>query len=282
MGRDMARMVAMLGAFLAMLGLSTGAWAQAPEPFVVGVAPHTSARVIIEQYQPVRAALSAALGRPVDIATAPDFTEFARRAVAQEYDLAITTGHQAELLRADSGYLPLVTYKADFLAVLVVGKDSPVKKPKQLDGTVVLGLNPSSLVTLWGLHWLRDNHVAPRDTRFVSAADSVAQLILAGDAAGGFMSLANFQKLSPDVQARLRIQESSKPMAGRVYMLNGRHSAVAGRVLAALKAFGSTPEGRVYFDENKLDGYRDIGADELKTMAPFADEVRKVLKGDSR
>lgn len=254
----------------------------AAEPFVVGIAPHTSARVIIEQYQPVRAALAHALGRPVEIVTAPDFTEFARRAVAQEYDLAVTTAHQAELLRADADYAPLVTYKADFRAVLVVDKDSAMKTPDALNGTVVLGLNPSSLVTLWGLHWLRDNRVQPRQVRFVSAADSVGQLILAGEAAGGFMSLANFQKLPPEAQARLRVQESSRPMAGRVYMLNARQAALHGKIMSALKAFAGTNEGQKYFDDNKLDGYRDIGAAELKVMAPLADEVRQVLKGEAR
>ncbi|MGE5476048.1 MAG: PhnD/SsuA/transferrin family substrate-binding protein [Bacteroidales bacterium] len=280
----MGRWIKAIAAVAMVLGLAGGAQAQetAAEPFVIGVAPHTSARVIIEQYQPVRAALAAALGRPVEVATAPDFTEFARRAVAQEYDLAVTTGHQAELLRADAGYLPMVTYKADFRAVLVVSRDSPVRKADGLNGKVVLGLNPSSLVTLWGLHWLRDNHVATREIRFVSAADSVAQLILSGDAAGGFMSLANFQKLPADVQARLRIQESSQPMAGRVYMLNGRHDNKARNVLMALRNFGASPQGKQYFADNKLEGYRDIGEAELKAMAPFADEVRQVMKGDPR
>lgn len=282
-GKKMVRVVGMIAAVLLALGLAAPAWAQAMgDMFVVGVAPHTSARVIIEQYQPVRAALAKALGRPVDIVTAPDFTEFARRAIAQDYDIAVTTGHQAELLRADADYAPLVTYQAEFLATLVVAAQSPMKKPDALDGTLVLGLNPSSLVTLWGLHWLRDNHVKPREVRFVSAADSVAQLVLAGDAAAGFMSLANFQKLPADVQARLRIQQSSKPMAGRVYMLNRRQAADHARVVAALKAFADTPEGRRYFDENKLAGYRDMGVAELKAMAPYADEVRQVLRGETR
>jgi phosphonate transport system substrate-binding protein len=276
----MVRMLRLVSAVVAAMAFGVSAWAQAPapEPFQIGIAPHTSARVIIEQYQPVRAALAQALNRPVEIVTAPDFTEFARRAVDQEYDMVVTTGHQAELLRADAAYLPLVTYKADFRAVLVVDLHSAMKKPEALNGTVVLGLNPSSLVTLWGLHWLRDKHVTPRQTRFVSAADSVAQLILAGEAAGGFMSLANFQKLPADAQARLRIQETSQPMAGRVYMLNNRYAAARAKVLATLKAFAVTPEGLRYFEENRLEGYRDIGEAELRTMAPFADEVRQNLK----
>lgn len=285
----MARVVAILAVVLAALGLAHSAWSQGAgaqgaggQPFVIGVAPHTNSRAIIDQYQPVRAALSTALRRPVEIATAPDFTEFARRAVAQEYDLAITTGHQAELLRADADYAPLVTYKADFRAVLVVDRQSPMSRPSALDNTLVLGLNPSSLVTQWGLHWLRDHHVSPREVRHVSAADNVAQLILAGEAAGGFISLATFQKLPLEVQMRLRIQESSAPMAGRVYMLNPRHAAMHGRVLAALNAFTETAEGRRYFVDNKLEGYRDIGAAELKAMAPYADEVRQMLRGAAR
>ena len=68
------------------------------DSFKVGVAPHTSARFILEQYQPLRTYLSKALGVEVEIVTAPDFTEFARQAVGQKYDIAITTGHQARML----------------------------------------------------------------------------------------------------------------------------------------------------------------------------------------
>ena len=266
---------------IGMMSVPVRAQTPAEPSFVVAVAPHTSARVIIEQYQPVRAALAAALGQPVEIITAPDFTEFARRAVAGQYDIAVTTGHQAELLRADSGYVPLLTYAASFRAVMVVGRDSPIRSAADLAGKVVLGLNPSSLVTLWGLHWLDGKGVKPRQTRYVSAADSVAQLILAGDAAAGFISLANFQKLPDDVQAGLRIQEQSAPLAGRVYMLNGRHAARRDLVLSALRSFAATAEGQRYFAENKLEGYRDITEAELQAMAPYADEVRRNLGGDT-
>lgn len=93
-------------------------------PFRIGVAPHSSARVILEMYQPLRLYLEQALGSPVEIVTAPDFTEFARRAVAQQYDIAITTGHQARLLQSDAAYRPLLTYQSDFKAVALVGPDS--------------------------------------------------------------------------------------------------------------------------------------------------------------
>ena len=141
----------------------------------------------------------------------------------------------------------------------------------------MLGLNPSSLVTLWGQHWLKNNGVEAQ-VRYVSAADSVAQLILAGDASAGFMSLANLQKLAPDVQARLKTIAQSQAMAGRVYLLNQRQDAHWQTVHDALVAFGKTEDGKTYFDANTLGGYRDVSDEELAAMEPLADEVRQVLK----
>ena len=247
-------------------------------PLKIGVAPHTSARVILEQYQPLRTHLEKTLGTPVEILTAPDFTEFAKRAIAQDYDLAITTGHQARLLQTDAGYLPLLTYKAEFKAVAIVASKGNLKKPADLKGTTTLGLSPSSLVTLWGQHWLKGLHLGEIPMRYVSAADSVAQLLLAGDGSAGFISLANFQKLQPEVQAGLRILAESPAMAGRVYVLNARRASMKAKLDAALWSFAASREGKAYFEANKLEGYRKLKANELKAMDPYAAEVRENLK----
>jgi len=246
--------------------------------FSIGVAPHTSARVIVEMYQPLRLYLERALGRPVEIVTAGDFNEFARRSLEQQYDLAITTGHQAQLFASDAGYLPLVTYKADFKAVILVAVGSPAREARDLSGTTVIGLSPSSLVTIWGEHWLQRNSVANVKMRYVSASDSAAQLVLNGEGSAGMTSLANFQQLQPAIRTRLRILEESLPLVGRVYLLNKRHAAIKDKVEVALWSFADTPEAKQYFDKYKLDGYHKIAAKELLEMAPYANEVRQVLK----
>lgn len=246
-------------------------------PFRIGVAPHSSARVVIEMYQPLREHLEKSLQQPVEIVTAPDFTEFARRAMAQQYDLAITTGHQARLLQTDARYLPLLTYKSDFKAVAVVTADSIYKTPQDLTGTTVFGLSPASLVTLWGQHWLQRNGLSGTTMRFVSASDSVGQLLLRDEGSAGFMSFANFQNLPPAVRERLRILAESLPMVGRVYVLNARLSARKDAVLAALWAFAETAEARRYFEKHRLEGYRPLGPRELVEMDPYANEVRQVL-----
>ncbi len=256
---------------------AAGAQAQAPAVFRIGVAPHTSARVILEMYQPLRLQLEKALGTPVEVVTAPDFTEFARRMLHQDYDIAITTGHQARLAQTDADYLPLITYMADFRAVALVPGESKIKSAKDLKGKPVLGLSPTSLVTLWGQHWLRQN--GDNDTlRYVSASDSVARLVLSGEAVAGFTSLANYQSLSRDVQSQMKFLVISESLAGRVYMLNKRQAAQRERIDAALNAFAESPEGKQYFQKYKLEGYRKLKPRELEAMEPYAKEVRQSLQ----
>jgi phosphonate transport system substrate-binding protein len=264
--------------FLALTLLACG-WAQAQNApvFHLGVAPHTSARIILEMYQPLRQQLEKALGQPVEVVTAADFTEFARRMLLQDYDIAVTTGHQARLSQIDAGYIPLLTYSADFRAVALVPEASPIKTAKDLKGKSVLGLSPTSLVTLWGQHWLKQNGNAD-PLRYVSASDSVARLVLAGDAVAGFMSLANYQSLTRDVQAKLRFLVISDPLAGRVYMLNKRQAAHKDKIDAALVDFADSADGKAYFQKYKLEGYRKLKPKELEAMDPYANEVRQTLK----
>lgn len=251
-------------------------------PFRIGVAPHSSARVIVGMYQPLRAHLEKVLSLPVEIITAPDFTEFARRAANQQYDIAITTGHQARLLQTDAGYLPLLTYKSDFRAIALVAKESAYQAPTDLAGTTVFGLSPSSLVTIWGQHWLQRNGVQNAKVRYVSAADSVVQLVLKGEGSAAFTSLANYNGLSTEVRSQLRILDESLPMAGRVYLLNGRLSTQKAKIDASLWEFSESPEAKQYFAQYNLNGYRQLGPRELNEMEPYANEVRQVLKQTSR
>jgi phosphonate transport system substrate-binding protein len=254
-----------------------GATAESPV-FRLGVAPHTSARVILEMYQPLRQQLERDLGMPVEVQTAPDFTEFGRRALNQDYDLAITTGHQARLYQTDAGYLPLATYKADFKAVALVARNSPFRSPADLKGATVLGLSPSSLVTLWGQHWMKINGVQETSMRYVSAADSISQQVLAGDASLAFTSLANFQKLPAEQQADLRILAESDSLLGRVYMLNKRWSHQLGKFDLALSNFANSPAGKRYLSQNKLEAYRKLRPKELEAMEPYAVETRQLIK----
>jgi phosphonate transport system substrate-binding protein len=273
----MAAYRSLIVTWFAMLSLFSLSATAEETLFHLGVAPHTSARVILEMYQPLRLHLEKAIGQPVAIETAPDFTEFARRAIRQEYDIAITTGHQARLFQTDAAYLPLITYKSSFKAIALVAKNANIRYPADLKGKTALGLSPSSLVTLWGQHWLKANNLGSLPVKYISAADSTIQQILAGEAGVAFTSLANFQKLPPEQQQALSILAESEAMAGRVYMLNKRRAAQQKQVQQALLSFAESAEGKRYFEQTKLEGYRPLRSGELQSMEPYANEVRLLL-----
>jgi phosphonate transport system substrate-binding protein len=118
----------------------------------------------------------------------------------------------------------------------------------------------------------------PDTLRYVSASDSVGRLVLSGEAAAGFMSLANYQSLSRELQEQLRFLVISDPLAGRVYMLNKRQVTRKEQIDAALAGFAGSAEGRVYFEKYKLEGYRKLKPKELELMEPYAKEVRASLQ----
>ena len=254
--------------------------ATAAETFHLGVAPHSSVRIVIAQYQPLRAALQGALEIPVEVSTARDFTAFMRRALAFDYDIVITTAHQAAVLRDDAGFIPLLTYRADFEAVAVSAFDSGIVNVRELNARPVLGLNPASLVTLWGIDLLEKNQVRAKSLAYITASDSVAELVLRGEAAAGFMSLANYQKLAHEMRARLRIVARSGPLPGRVYLLSPKCAAHEKTVRATLASFAGGDAGQRYFAENQLGGYRPIKRAELDAMRNYADAVRRQLRDD--
>jgi len=69
-------------------------------------------------------------------------------------------------------------------------------------------------------------------------------------------------------------------LPGRVYMLNKRRAALKKKIEVALRGFAASAEGKQYFNSNKLEGYRLLKRDELKSMDHFAEEVRKVLASE--
>ncbi len=253
-----------------------------PTPFRIGIAPHTSPRALISEFLPIRQALEQGLGVPLEIQTAPDFTEFARRTLNQDYDLAITTGHQARLCQTDAGYQPLLTYQTLFKAGFAITNTSLIRTPMDLAHSAIVGVGRTSLVTAWGQHWLSEHNIPDSQLHFVSAADSIAQLMLADDQTVGLISTANLDGLAPDIRAKLHFLIESTPLLGRVYMLNARQSAQAELIRRTLLAFGATPEGRLYFEDKRLGGFRLVQPGEMEAMDSYADEVRRALAAPPR
>ena len=90
--------------------------------------------------------------------------------------------------------------------------------------------------------------------QFISAADSMAQLVIQQDAVVGFMSQANYENSAPKRTAAAR--GGAQPGNGRrIYLLHPVWPADRQQLMRLIQ-FGQSAEGMQYFQENKLDGYR--------------------------
>ena len=249
-----------------------------PPALQLGIAPHTSARALFLSYRPLRLFLQEKLQREVRIVSAPNFEEFLHRALEGRYDIVITTGHQARLLQVDQGWLPLVTYQADFRVVLVKAVDNlKIQNLSDLNGRRFLSLGPGSLTAYWSQHYLQQHSIVPSRVDYVSASDSLAELIVSGVAEAGALSQVGIDQLAASVREKLFVFERSPAFLGRTYMLNPRLSAEYPRIRSALDEFASSAEGQGCFQRSQLIGYREILPSELEAMDPYAHELRKLM-----
>jgi len=83
----------------------------AQEPVRIGIAPHSSARIIMETHHDVKSFLEKQFGRSVEIVTAKSFSEFSKRCnEGKSYDMIITSPNLAYLAQHIAHYQPLMTY----------------------------------------------------------------------------------------------------------------------------------------------------------------------------
>ncbi|MEW5839336.1 MAG: PhnD/SsuA/transferrin family substrate-binding protein [Pseudomonadota bacterium] len=245
---------------------------------IVGIAPHTSARALFESYQPLRLFLQDELQCEVRIVSAPDFEEFLYRALNGRYDMAITTGHQARLMQMDAGWIPLVTYQADFRIVLLKAKNgSRIANLSDLHGRRFITLGPGSLTALWSQQHLQERSITPSRLGFVSASDSLAELIVSGAADVGALSQAGVNQLPATLRDRLEIIERSPAFLGRTYILHPRLAGQYADLRSALDAFARSSSGQTYFQRSLLAGFRDVSPAELEVMEPYAKALRTLM-----
>jgi phosphonate transport system substrate-binding protein len=263
----------LLGTFIAAFALTC----QSAEPILIGVAPHSSARVIIESHATLRDYLENQFHQPVQIVTAPTFSEFTRRSLKSSYDLLITSPHLAVIAKEHAGYEPLMTYTQGLETVLVGLSDKlPEQKPLR-----VVGLDPVSFVTLTGLHYLKEiglSSEADIKVSYASASDSASLMVTQGKADIAIMSWPNYTKLNDELRNKVAVVWKSEPKPSRVYLIKEGKGLTKVDWQTALKGFTESAEGEKHLTENKLKGFKSLTYNDLIPVKPLADAALKLLE----
>lgn len=265
-----------------MVMAGTAFAAEKPDTLVMGLHPNISARTILELYQPLRAFLEKELGQSVELYTAPDFTVYVGRTLANEYHVAVTAPHLARLAQLKANYIPLLHYSTQLRGVIVTAKNGPIKSVQDLRGKTVGLPDRLAIISIMGLEFLRDNGLNPDVDLKLFAARSHNNAAIAvdrGEADAAIIGSVPFQQLPPDLRDRLRVVASTVEIPSQFIIASSNLAAgKITRIKNALLKYAETPEGKAFMKANGFGGLRPATEPVLKSLDRYASEVSKMLK----
>jgi len=248
----------------------------------MGIFPNVSARTILTMYEPLRVFLEKELSQPVHLSTAPDFRTYVERTLNKEYDIAATAPHLVRLAQTKGHYVPMLNYTSEVRGVIVVAKDSSIKKPSELRGKMIAIPDRFAVISIMGLEFLRDQGLNPDKDVKLFAARSHNNAVIAvdhGEAQAAIVGSAAYKQLPKELRSRLRVIASTVAIPGQFIIASPKLSlAQVERIKAALLKYAGTSEGKKFLETNGFGGLRPATEPVLKQLDRYAQEVVKMLE----
>lgn len=237
-------------------------------PITIGIAPHSSTRMILETHQDLKQFFENYFKRPVEILTAKNFSEFAKRSnEGTYYDLILTSPNLALLAQKLASYTPIMTYKKG-LSSIILSKDKDILK-KENYPLHAIGLDPVSFATLYAQDWLEKQGLKENkeiNYTYTSASDSSVAILLNNQADLSIMSVPNYMKLSDEIKNKVFIIYQSEPKPSRIYLAKENNGITLEEWKNALKAFAESKEGKNHLEVTKLDDFKMIETSDLENL----------------
>ena len=158
--------------------------------------------------------------------------------------------------------------KAPLRGILVVRKDSPIRKPSELDGKVVAFPSPNALgASLMMRADLERLHHAVVKPLYVKTHSSVYLHVVKGLAEAGGGVEKTLQEQDPLVREALRIIYTTRPMPSHPVAAHPRvPKEDREKVRRALLEFGETDEGRELLSKVPIKQIMPTSMDDYKVM----------------
>lgn len=254
--------------------------AQEP-PFILGVLPNVSARVILTNYQPVRSYFERELKRGVEIVTAADLRAFSEATLRGDYHMVVTAANLGRVAQLDGKWEPVAIYEPPIPALLVTGSENNNSSVEQLRGKTLAVANPQSLVVLRGLQWLREQGLQEgRDFKMLRAGndDSLGSMIRSGEAPLAMMSMGEFRQIGEELRKSLKIFSEIAKVPGFLVMVNPKLDGTEKRRLQSLVLrLPQDGDGKKFFSLSGFANIREVTRAELESLDPFVAPTRAGL-----
>ena len=274
-----------LYAILCVLWFFSAAAHAAPpgKPLVMGLTPNLSPRSMLAAYQPLRQGLELRLARPVALYTAPDFRQFYLRSVAGEYDLVLMLAHFARLAQIEAGFIPIAKFIPMQEGVVLVAKNSYIKRESDLQGKRIVLVDNLALVTLQAEDWLRAHGLTPGSNAFTHH-NAAVDAVINGYADAAIVASAPFAAMSRDMREAVRVLATMGKIPSNVFMANPRLRQEDIRQLQAvlLDFARHSNAGRDFLARYRYQAIVPLAVNELKAMDPYAERAKRIMDAQGR
>ena len=254
----------------------------ASEPVRVGLLPTIATLSLLRLYEPLRGYLQQTLGRPVQLYTSANFRAHMDDISAQEFDILVTAPHFG-VMAVDTGYVPLVRYKAELRPIIVVPKGSAITQAAQLAGKRVVTADRLAALSVVAERWLQVDYglIAGRDYTLVDASNhsTAIRAVAMGDADAAFSSRSAVRQMPEEFRDRIDCFDARLSIPHQFTLAHPRLGAdTVMAVRAALMAFPDTDAGRAFFAAGGFQGYAPLTPEAVEAARPYADLVAGTIR----
>lgn len=278
----MLRKLVVSGLIVAVAILTPPGKAVADPPLQLGILPYLPARSLIAEHQPLRAFLQQSLGREVELYTAPDFQTFFESTRQGKYDVVITAAHFARVAQIDQGYVPMVRYSGGARGLVVVARNSPIRRLEQLRGKIIAGPDRLALVSLVVDRWLREHGLQEKRDYTLLPSVSFNTAILTvqhGEAAAAISAPAALRQMPAELRDSVRILGDTGDYTNLIYLANPRldkrEIAQLGELI--LRFATDTQSGRAFLRSTGFGSIIPATAADMNRLDTYVPETRRLV-----
>lgn len=269
-----------VGAFAALVSTSRFGFA-GDANLELGLLPNLTARVLLDQYEPVQQYLAQTVGSKVVVSSATNWTEFYKRAADHQFDLIVAAPHVARLMQTQLGFKPIASLTPNVKAVLVCAKSQVSNQLDFISGKTVVVANPASLVAIEGEAWLAKNGLRAGEEYVsyrVKGGDSVGVMIERGDAVAGLMALGEFKSHAQSVKDSLRIVQQFAELPSFVILADPKRTGLSTNQPQHLfKDFSDSPFGKSFEQRSGSQIVAKVSEKEALAMDAYLAKIRSML-----
>lgn len=270
--------------FGAALGLWLGAGiclAADQAPLTLGVMPFANTLALMKTHQPLRQHLEAALGRPVQMSTAPSYQEFVAATNRGDYDISITGPHFA-VMAIDRGHVPLVRYDLMLKPIVLVHKDSGIDDVAALRGKSVILSNRFAISAVLGIKWLAETGMeARKDYRLIEAAthSTAIMAVALKEQDAAITTYTPLKQIAPEFSSSLKVLEAPRSVPHLMTLASPKLNPAEFEALRkALLDFPGTEGGRDFFTASGYRGYVVVTPEDIEAVRPLVPETERELE----